>query len=91
MIQIRDEKQLARAIAKSKKVKPLVQVVCFRFYQVVNKQTGATYDVRFTSRDGRRLGECNCKGGESGMPCYHLVAALSRHLQLAQERASLSF
>jgi hypothetical protein len=91
MIQIQSEQQLTRAIAKARKMRPLVRVTAFRFYVVTNKLTGAEYLVNFEKRDGQRLAWCTCKGGESGRPCYHLVAALSRHLQLAQEKATLIF
>ncbi len=96
-IQLASIEQLQNAITKARKDKPLVRVVSFGHYTVVNKNTGAAYDV-FLGRDeeGKRASECNCKAGTPPSNaagamlwkprlCYHVAAAAERHLQLAHE------
>jgi hypothetical protein len=91
MIQLTSAATLQNAITKARTVKPRVHVNRFGSYAVTNKQTGATYTVECMKRDGKRFAHCTCKAGERGQGCYHLVAAVSAHLQLAQERAALNF
>jgi uncharacterized Zn finger protein len=91
MIQLTTAAKLENAIAKARAVKPLVRVVKFGSYTVINKATGATYTVECVKRDGKRFASCTCKAGERGQACYHVAAAVSAHLQLAHERATLNF
>ena len=91
MIQLTTAAKLENAINKARTVKPLVRVVKFGNYTVTNKQTGATYEVSCMKRDGKRFAGCTCKAGERGNACYHIAAAVSAHLQLAAERATLNF
>jgi hypothetical protein len=91
MIQLTTAAKLENAINKARTVKPLVRVVKFGNYTVTNKQTGATYEVSCMKRDGKRFAGCTCIAGERGNACYHIAAAVSAHLQLAQERATLNF
>lgn len=91
MIQLTTAAKLENAITKARTVKPLVRVVRFGSYTVTNKTTLATYTVTCEKRDGRRFASCTCKAGVRDVPCFHLAAAVSAHLQLAAERAALNF
>jgi hypothetical protein len=64
MIQLTSADKLQKAISKARTVKPLVRINAFGSYTVVNKQTGATYTVECSKRDGRRFAACSCKAGE---------------------------
>ncbi len=91
MIQLTTAAKLENAINKARTVKPRVRINRFGSYIVTNKATGATYTVECDKRNGKRFAACSCKAGERGQACYHIAAAVSAHLQLAAERASLSF
>jgi hypothetical protein len=90
MIQLTTATKIEKAINKAHTMKPLVRVNTFGSYTVTNKQTGATYTVECSKREGRRFAACSCKAGERGQACYHIAAAASAHIQLAAERAALT-
>ena len=82
--------RLEKATAKARITKPLVKVIEFRKYQVTNRDTGATYEVKFSKVGSRKFGECNCKAGQAGKyACHHLIAGLSRHLAYAEQMAAV--
>ena len=91
MVQLTTAAKLENAINKARTVKPRVHVNKFGSYIVTNKATGATYTVECAKRDGKRFASCSCKAGDCGQVCYHIAAAVSAHLQLAAERATLNF
>jgi hypothetical protein len=91
MIQLTSAATLENAITKARTVKPRVHINRFGSYSVTNKQTGATYTVECTKRDGKRFASCSCRAGELGRACYHVAAAAGAHIQLAAERAQLNF
>jgi len=91
MIQLTSADKLQKAISKARTVKPLVRINAFGSYTVTNKQTGATYTVECSKRNGRRFAACSCNAGERGRACYHVAAAASAHIQLAAERAALNY
>ena len=91
MIQLTTAANLTNAINKAREVKPRVHVNRFGSYTVTNKQTGATYTVECTKRDGKRFASCSCRAGERGVASYHVASAVSAHIQLASERAALNF
>ncbi len=91
MIQLTSADTLTNAINKARTVKPRVRINHFGSYTVTNKQTGATYTVSCTKREGKRFALCSCKAGERGNACYHVAAAVAAHMQLAAERAALNF
>ncbi len=91
MIQLTTAATIQNAINKARTVKPLVRIVKFGSYDVTNKQTGAQYTVTCEKREGKRFAHCTCKAGERGQACYHALAAVSAHIQLATERAQLNF
>jgi hypothetical protein len=88
MIQLTTATAIEKQIAKARTMKPRVRVNRFGSYTVENKTTGAAYTVTCEKRDGKRFASCTCKAGELGRACYHLAAAVSRHIQLASERAA---
>lgn len=85
MIQINSQEQLAKAIERAKAGKLFVRFIRFRQFRVENRETGATYNVNFFVRGGRRFGHCDCKGGEQFV-CKHLAAALGVHVGIARMR-----
>jgi hypothetical protein len=91
MIKLTTPEAIESQINKARTVKPLVRVLQFRKYAVTNKQTGATYTVEFTRQGREKFAGCTCKAGERGRACYHVAAAASIHMQIAQERAALQF
>ena len=91
MIQLTSAATLQNAITKARTVKPFVCINCFGLYDVTNKQTGARYNVVCLKREGKRFAHCTSKAGARGQACYHALAAVSAHIQLASERAALDF
>jgi len=91
MIQLTSAAMIKNAITKARTVKPFVRIRRFGCYTVTNKQTGTTYTVECTKRDGKRFASCSCKAGERGQACYHVAAAAAAHVQLAADRAALNF
>lgn len=88
MIQLVSTEQLAKAIDRAKAGRLFVRFVQFRQFKVENRQTGASYNVNFFVRDGRRFGHCDCKGGERGLVCKHLAAAAAVQTGIAAMRRS---
>ena len=86
MIELRSREQMARAIAKARKIRPFVRVRSFRWYEVASTDGSQTYTLRFHNDNGRRLAECTCKGHERGFVCYHIAAAASVHVGIASMR-----
>ncbi len=78
--------QLTNAIAKAKKIRPRVEFDQFGKYRVSGSK-GGFYTV-VCRKDGRGIKavECNCKGAEKGLVCYHAASALSLHVGLARQR-----
>jgi hypothetical protein len=86
MIELRSREQMARAIAKARKVRPFVRVRGFRWYEVASADGSQTYTIHFYKEGSRRFGKCNCKGGEKGLVCYHLAGAAAVHIGIASMR-----
>ena len=86
MIQIQSAAQLSKASARAQAGDLFVRFVQFRQYRVVNRATGATYNVNCFVRAGKRFGHCDCKGGERGLACKHLAAAAAVHVGIAAQR-----
>jgi hypothetical protein len=85
MIEI-NEQNTAKAIEKARQTKPLVRVIEFRTYQVTNKETGATYVVKFSKVNGKKFADCNCKCGlQSKYVCKHIGASIGIHIVLAAQ------
>jgi hypothetical protein len=88
MIQLQSVAQLSKAIVRAKAGRLFVRFVQFRQFSVENRQTGASYNVNFFVRAGRRFGHCDCKGGERGLVCKHLAAAAAVQTGIAAMRRS---
>jgi glutamate formiminotransferase len=73
---------IEKAINKARQTKPFVKVIEFRRYQVTNKATGATYEVKFTKINNTKYAECNCK---ATVICYHIGASVGVHIVLAEQ------
>jgi hypothetical protein len=72
---------IKKAINKARQTKPFVKVIEFRRYQVTNKITGASYEVKFSKLGNKKLAECNCK---ATVICYHIGASIGAHIVLAE-------
>jgi hypothetical protein len=80
--------QLQNAIVKAKKIRPRVEFDRFGRYRVSGSK-GGYYTVICRKDDrGIKAVECTCRGGESGLPCYHAAAALSLHIGLARQQTA---
>jgi uncharacterized Zn finger protein len=88
MIQLVSAEQMARAIDRAKAGRLFVRFVRFRQFRVENPSNGHTYNVNFFVRDGKRFGQCDCKGGERGLVCKHLAAAAAVQTGIAAMRRS---
>ena len=88
MIELKSATQLGKAIQRAKAGRLFVRFVQYRQFKVENRQTGATYNVNFFVRDGRRFGHCDCEGGERGLVCKHLAAAAAVQTGVAAMRRS---
>jgi hypothetical protein len=88
MVELKSKEQMARAIVRAKQLKPFVRVRGFRWYEVKSSNGAAIYTIHFYKQGRKRFGECNCKGGERGLICYHLVGAAAVHIGLAAMRIS---
>jgi uncharacterized Zn finger protein len=85
MIEI-NQTNLQKAIEKARQTKPLVKVLEFRTYQVTNRETGATYTVKFSKVNNRKFADCSCKCGQQGKyACKHIAASIGIHLLLAAQ------
>ena len=88
MFILKDKSQLEKAIAKAKKVKCSVKFRAFGNYSVKGS-TGFYTVLCRKDNQGNKIVQCECKGGEKGLVCYHAVSALSLHIGLAKQRQAL--
>lgn len=88
MIELVSADQLAKATARAKASNLFVQPTSiFRQYRVTNRDNGNQYVVNFFVRkDGKRFGNCTCKGSASGFACKHLAAAAGLHVCIATQK-----
>lgn len=86
MFILRGKQQLEKAIEKAKKIRPRVEFNCFGRYRVSGSKNGYYTVICKKSDNNFKIVECTCKGGSSGLVCYHAVAALSLHIGLARQR-----
>ncbi len=88
MIELKSKEQMVKAIQRARQTKPFVRVRGFRWYEVKSTSGEDVYTLHFYKSEGKRYGECNCKGGQRGFVCLHLAAAAAVHLGVAAMRAS---
>ncbi|MDQ3712705.1 MAG: SWIM zinc finger family protein [Acidobacteriota bacterium] len=88
MFILKAKTQLEKAIEKAKKIRPTVKFNHFGCYRVSGSKGGYYTVICKKSDNNFKLVECSCKGGESGLVCYHAVAALSLHIGIARQRQS---
>lgn len=74
------EKNTAKAIERCKQLKPRVQFVTDRVFNVSSSRNNSIYQVRFDVRNGEKLAQCNCKASERNLVCYHVVAAATANI-----------
>lgn len=90
MFILNSKNQLEKAIEKARKVRTKVRFLSFGCYAVKGAK-GNFYTVKCERADnGEKQVICECKGGESGLVCYHAAAALSLHIGLAKQRLAFS-
>jgi hypothetical protein len=100
MIQLRDAKQLERAVQRARAARLVVRRTGItRMYRVENLDNGQVYTCNFFVRksDGARFGHCTCKAGNPPVnvngvptyeprPCKHLAAAVCLNIYDATVR-----
>ena len=86
MIELKSKEQMAKAIKRARQLKPFVRVRGFRWYEVKSTSSDEVYTLHFYKSQGKRYGECNCKGGQRGYVCYHLAASAAVHIGIASMR-----
>jgi 3-keto-L-gulonate-6-phosphate decarboxylase len=85
MFILKDKTQLENAIAKARKIKPRVRMIAFGVYAVKGLNGDYTVKCERTAH-GEKQVLCDCKGGASGLVCYHSTAALELHSTIAKHR-----
>lgn len=85
MIEISNEQQLSKAIARAKEIRPRVKFIAFGQYQVQGSM-GSFYSVICFKRNGLRLVDCECTAGMRNRQCFHAAAAASIHSGIASMR-----
>ena len=89
MFILENEKQLANAVAKARKVRTKVKFIAFGKY-AVSGSNGNFYTVICAKNPlGQKEVACECQGAEKGLVCYHAVSALSLHIGLARQRQTV--
>lgn len=87
MFILKAKDQLNKAIEKARKVRCAVKFLAFGKYSVKGSKGFYTVVCR-KDEAGNKIVECECKGAERGLVCYHAASALSLHIGLAKQRAS---
>jgi hypothetical protein len=90
MFILKTKAQLEKAIEKAKMIRPRVEFDCFGRYRVSGSKGGFYTVICRKDNRGIKAVDCTCKGGESGLVCYHAVAALSLHVGLARQRQTVT-
>jgi len=85
MFILEDKAKLEKAIAKARKIKPLVRMITFGIY-LVRGTSGNSYTVKMERISDEKRIFCDCKGGERDFICYHACAALELHSTVAKHR-----
>ena len=86
MFILQNENQIAKAINKARKVKPLVRVLEFGRY-AVKGSNGDFYTVKMNRNPlGQKEVACECQGAAKGLVCYHAAASLGIHIVLAEQQ-----
>ena len=90
MIELQNKEQLTKAIERAKRSKLFVQMTSlFRMYRVTNRENGQTYTVNFfVTKDRKKFGHCDCRGGQKNLICKHLSAAAGLHVMRAAQLAA---
>lgn len=86
MFILKAKSQLENAIEKAKQIRPTVKFDHFGRYRVSGSKGGYYTVICKKSENNFKLVECNCKGAEKGLVCYHAAAALSLHIGIARQR-----
>ncbi len=85
-----NENQLEKAIAKAKKIRPLVRFIAFGIYSVRSSDGKSFYTVKCEKlASGEKRVSCDCRGGERNLICFHAVSALSLHIGVARQRVEV--
>lgn len=89
VIQIRDAKQLERAIERARQSRLVVRRTSVsRMYRVENLDNGQVYTCNFfvRSSDKARFGHCTCRAGQNNKECKHLACAAALNMYDATVR-----
>jgi hypothetical protein len=81
-----DKKNLDNAVAKAKKVKPMVKVLGFGKFEVTGSK-GEPYNVEFSKEGGEFTFSCTCTAHKKNLVCYHTVSCSSIFKKQVKDRA----
>lgn len=88
MFVLSNQSQLEKAAQKARKVRPAVKFNRFGSYKVSGSKGNFYTVVCEKDAAGQKVVNCECKGAEKGLVCYHAAAALSLHVGLARQRSA---
>jgi hypothetical protein len=74
------EDNIAKAVERCRKLKPVVRFVTDRVFKVESANNGNSYTVTFDVREGEKLAECSCKASERNLVCYHIAGAAAANI-----------
>jgi len=81
-----NQSSIDRAVAKAKKIRPLVRIIGFGQFDVRGSK-GEFYRVTFSKNQaGEFVIECGCKGNADHNPCYHAAAVSTAYKLQVQEK-----
>ncbi|HEX8636062.1 MAG TPA: hypothetical protein VF703_18085 [Pyrinomonadaceae bacterium] len=81
MVELVNVEQLSKATERAKAGNLFVQPTTFlRQYKVTNRENGNQYYIDFFVRNGKRYGQCTCRGGMNNRLCKHLSASAAYHV-----------
>lgn len=86
MFILNSENQIENGLEKARKAKPKIKTITFGKY-LVQGSKGNFYEV-YCKRNplGQKQVDCECKGGQKDLVCYHAVSALGLHICLAEQK-----
>ncbi len=69
-----------KAVAKCRELKPKVQFIKDRCFNVYSANNGNVYQVSFDVKGGEKFGQCECRASTKGLICYHIIAGATANI-----------
>lgn len=88
------EQNTAKAIERSKALKPCVRYIADRIFDVQSSRNNQTYRVELFVINGDKFAKCSCKASEKSLVCYHITSAISvnfyrQNLKIEKQNVSI--